>query len=243
MYLVLRECEEMLQLLVEDREKDTLIGGNQIVVTALPAGSAVPRGQNTSRNATECWPPMFLLACYQWQKSCSSYMYIYRILLHTEHARKAVLSVSHSVCARVSYTLCTCRKRILSIGRATVHRRPAVRLQHRFHSRTNSASLGPVHQNSPRTCMIRLKASFDLISPSVTTAFHKWVGWNFRWQLIGPRFLLVSVSGCDCLKIFLTHLSGLLTDTSFNTRLDMRFRNDRTPPHCSRETHQAPCEN
>jgi hypothetical protein len=56
--------------------------------------------------------------------------------------------------------------------------------------------------------------------------------------LIGSHILPSRVCGRDCLKFLQTHLSGLLEDVSFNTRLHMLFRHDCAAPHYSREARQ-----
>jgi hypothetical protein len=67
------------------------------------------------------------------------------------------------------------------------------------------------------------KCSRDSISPSTTTVFrYLWAGIIVDY-LRGSQILRARVNGHDCLQ---THLTVLLEDVSFNTRLDMWFQHD-----------------
>jgi hypothetical protein len=62
-------------------------------------------------------------------------------------------------------------------------------------------------------------------------------------NLIGPHILRAHVCIRNYFYFPRTHLSRLLKDVSFNTRLHMRLKHNGIPQHCSREMRQWLSEN
>jgi hypothetical protein len=95
-------------------------------------------------------------------------------------SRTAVVSLSHSSCARVSTTGCTCKAYILCTGFVTVGRRP--------HVYSKSLIQGRIALQRTGTTNIHNKHGWSDKNPHANRSHHhywqfsiNYVGWDFRW--------------------------------------------------------------
>jgi hypothetical protein len=113
-------------------------------------------------------------------------------------------------------------------------RSKTLRLQQRFYSRTNRASLE--HQHSQRTCVWSDENPHAILHyhPQRQFSANLWAG-ILGGCLISPHILPARISGRDYLNFLWTHVNGLLADVSFKMPLHTWFQHDGAPPHYNRE--------
>lgn len=136
MHFLIGEAEELLQITSKDTEKNAIFGEGPIIILYI----LLTADSYRLENFTGCDRRLavhVLYAICEW-KNRGSLEAVERepTVLHLVQidscfcrpciVRTAVVSLSHSVCARVTVTQCTCRTRVLSVDSATVSRRTYV---------------------------------------------------------------------------------------------------------------------